>query len=177
MKKHLLYLRYIVIHKWFVMLACFKRARHCPSLIWRGIVHDLSKLRPSEWSPYVEAFNGRGAILRAKRKASHLNPKELAEAEKIQAAFDAAWLKHQRRNPHHWQYWVLQEDSGAIKELEMPLADMLEMLADWEGAGRAITGKAGTTPDWYERNRDKIRLHWRTRRLVDDALGYIEVPF
>ena len=34
-------------------------------------------------------------------------------------SFDSAWLLHQKRNAHHWQYWVLLEDEGNTKALEM----------------------------------------------------------
>jgi len=47
------YAWYIIRHKWFVFLECGKRG-----LVWRGITHDLSKLRPSEWAPYADYFYG-----------------------------------------------------------------------------------------------------------------------
>lgn len=75
-------------HKWFVFLACQKAG-----LIGRGLVHDLSKFTPSEWFPYVEYFYGEHAGKRQKPWY-------------VQDAFDRAWLLHQNRNPHHWQYWT-----------------------------------------------------------------------
>ncbi len=144
MKKHLLYLKYLLRHKWFVMLACFRYG-----LYWRGIKHDWSKFLPCEWFPYVESFYGP-------------QPRKQRTKER----FDRAWLHHQHLNPHHWQHWVLREDSGATKVLEMPRLDRLEMLADWEGAGRAITGKKDCK-EWYLKNRDLILLHPTTRALVD----------
>lgn len=170
MKKHLLYLRYIVIHKWFVFLACKRRG-----IIWRGIIHDWSKFLPSEWFPYVESFYGRGAELRAKRKrAGSLSHEEERELDRIQVAFDHAWLLHQHRNPHHWQHWLLREDNGGVKILEMPFPLRDEMLADWEGAGRAITGRLGDSPAWYARNRSNINLARLTRAYIDDSLGYVD---
>jgi len=98
---HLRYLRYLVRHRWFVMLECWKRG-----LYWRGLVHDLSKFLPSEWFAYARHFYG---------------PKPQADADGIiwttnadsmaDAAFDLAWMRHQRRNDHHWQAFVLREDS------------------------------------------------------------------
>jgi len=52
--KHLAYLRYVLRHKWFVLLACWRAG-----LYWRGIVHDWHKFLPSEWFPYVEHFHGK----------------------------------------------------------------------------------------------------------------------
>jgi hypothetical protein len=123
MSEHLRYASYIVRHKWFVLVA----GRKIGTPFWRLIVHDLSKLRPREWSPYVEFFYG---------KAS-----DEAEASAAQDAFDRAWLFHQHSNPHHWQFWILREDDGGEKVLPMPRKYVYEMVADWMGAGRAITGR------------------------------------
>ena len=51
--KHFKYASYVLRHKLFVGLECFK-----VGLFWRGLVHDLSKLRPSEWLPYARHFYG-----------------------------------------------------------------------------------------------------------------------
>jgi len=127
-------------HKWFVFLECCKLG-----IPWRGIVHDLSKFRPSEWVPYCGFFYGGG-------------PEVWAEG------FDSAWLAHQNRNPHHWQWWVLQEDDGGEKVLDMPMQYRKEMLADWVGAGKAIWGKNSNTKEWYLRNRDVMKLSEAIRR-------------
>ena len=168
MKKHLKYLRYVIRHKWYVLLACWARG-----LYWQGIVHDWSKFLPSEWRPYAEFFYGdTQRILRDARKQLGYDPIDLRNIAGVDA-FNVAWLKHQHRSPHHWQHWVLREDSGATKILEMPKRYREEMLADWEGAGRAITGKKGGTPAWYAKNRHNIQLHPSTRLLVDEELGYV----
>lgn len=88
----------------------------------------------------------------------------------VRAAFDRAWLHHQHANPHHWQHWVLREDSGAVKALPVPYPLVREMVADWAGAGRAITG-GWEVAQWYAKNREKQELHPDTRRYVEDLLG------
>lgn len=150
MNKHIKYLRYVIRHKWFVGIACFRRG-----IYWQGIVHDWSKLLPCEWMPYVESFYG-----------GH-DPRP----DWVKAAFDAAWLHHQHANPHHWQHWVLREDSGNVKVLEMPEKYRLEMLADWEGAGRAISGRRDWVP-WFRDNQDKIQLHPNTLKAIEDEIAY-----
>lgn len=80
--------------------------------------------------------------------------------------FDRAWLHHIHMCPHHWQHWVLLEDDGDVKFLEMPGRYIGEMLADWQGAGRAITGR-DNLEEWYKANRDKILLHDRTRSIME----------
>lgn len=172
MINHLGYLSYVVRHKWFVARGCFRRG-----LYWQGIVHDWSKFLPGEWVPYAQFFYGGMPRNEADRKTAGdvlgYDPYPSHNVvERVRRNFDRAWLKHQHRSPHHWQHWVLREDSGAIKLLEMPRRYALEMLADWDGAGRAITGKWGDTPTWYAKNRDKIQLAPETRAFVDRALGY-----
>jgi hypothetical protein len=43
------------------------------------------------------------------------------------------------------------------------------MVADWMGAGRAITGK-WEAKAWYEKNKATIILHDGTRKLVETIL-------
>lgn len=166
--KHAKYLSYVVRHKWFVLCACWRRG-----LYWQGIIHDWSKFLPSEWFPYAQFFYGEkfpewSAISAGQKYAGY--PYELT-ATYVRHEFDRAWLKHQHRSPHHWQHWILREDSGATNILEMPIRYATEMVCDWEGAGRAITGKTGGTVAWYLKNEAQIQLHPTTRRLIEQLLG------
>jgi len=147
---HWKYLQYVLRHKWYVFLACLKYG-----LIWQGITHDWSKFLPSEWNAYVQYFYG-----------NH----EGNVKEQWKGKFDEAWNHHQKRQPHHWQYWVLMNDSGSVVALPMPDKFRKEMIADWRGAGKAITGK-DDTPNWYIKNRDKMNLHPDTRKWVESQLG------
>lgn len=65
MIKYLKYLRYLLRHKWYVGIECFKRG-----LYWRGIIHDMSKFRPAEFIPYTNFFYGKG---RGTRQRTLLN--------------------------------------------------------------------------------------------------------
>lgn len=171
--KHWHYLKYLIRHKWFVMLGCFKRG-----LYVQGIVHDWSKFLPSEWFPYAESFYGREVkyLREMRNRMVDLKPAHENYLALVQYEFDVAWLKHINRQPHHWQFWVLLEDDGGTKCLKMPEKYRLEMLADWEGAGRAITGKKGGTLEWYTKNRYKQRMHDETRAAVDADLKYQYTP-
>jgi hemerythrin-like metal-binding protein len=42
-------------------------------------------------------------------------------------AFEMAWLRHARRNTHHWQYFVLSTETGE-KLYDMSDEDVLEMV-------------------------------------------------
>lgn len=157
---HLKYFLFLVRHKFYVAHACFRYG-----LYWRGIKHDWSKLLPCEWFPYVESFYGIGSDT---YPVTWTWPYHLTK-EGVREAFDRAWLHHQHWNPHHWQRWILREDSGATKILEMPPKDAIEMYCDWEGAGLAITGKKDVA-SWYEKNQEKILLHPNTRALVESII-------
>lgn len=143
---HLRYALYVARHKWFVFVA----GRRVGAPLWRLLIHDWSKLTPAEWSPYVTTF---------------YTPRD------DQAGFDRAWLHHQHRNPHHWQHWLLREDDGDLKALPMPEGLTREMVADWMGAGRAITGRWDVL-SWYAKAREKMVLHPATRERVEDLLGW-----
>jgi hypothetical protein len=161
MRAHIAYLKYVIRHKWFVFQACLIWG--VP--LWQAIIHDWTKFTPAEWSPYVHSFyNSDGSKKNPKTQNTTL------EVWKLGDAFREAWNSHQKRNPHHWQYWVLINDEDGINPLEMPERYVLEMLADWEGAGRAITGKSDPA-GWYARNYDKFIFHPKTRELVEELLN------
>lgn len=155
MIKYFKYLRYIIIHKWYVFIECCKLG-----IPIRGIIHDMSKLRPSEFFAYANYFYSPSDI-------------PVEQGIKIQHKLDLAWMFHQHRNPHHWQFWLLKEDDGILKPQPMPEVFILEMVADWKGAGRAITG-ADNTASWYKENRDKQLMHPDTRKRVEELLGIKE---
>jgi hypothetical protein len=164
--KHFRYLKYLIRHKWFVFTAGLKTK----APLWRLVIHDWSKFLPVEWFPYVESFYGDGTRLRQKQKTPvGLMPSEAITLKQIKSNFDRAWLHHQHWNKHHWQHWVLREDSGDTKILEMPVRFIREMVADWAGAGRGITGK-WEVAQWYDKNKLRMGLHPATRLLVEQFL-------
>lgn len=161
--KYWQYLRYIVRHKWVVMIACFKFR-----LYWLGITHDMTKLLPSEFIPYMEHFYGSGVgIGRGRDETGYYKPTDTGDA-----AFDFAWLLHQKRNKHHWQWWCLPDDEGGLKVLEMPIKYRKEMLADWQGAGRA-QGKPDTNK-WYSANQQRMSLGIKTREWLEAQMGVMK---
>lgn len=146
MIKYYKYMSYLLRHKWFVFVEC-----HKAGIIWRGLVHDMSKFKPSELVPYMNFF--------------------YVDKKKNHDAFKMAWLEHQKINKHHWQWWLLTNDDGTVKALEMPEEYVLEMVCDWKGAGKA---QGFTEEDecqsWYVANKDKMTLHKKTRKKVETLL-------
>lgn len=56
---------------------------------------------------------------------------------------------------------VLRHDARVVKTLPMPRDLVREMVADWMGAGRAITGR-WEAAEWYLANAQKMLLHYET---------------
>ena len=175
-RMHWRYARYVWRHKVFVFRAC--RRLGVP---WLGVLHDLSKLRPDEWNPYVAHFYGG-----PHRPWTHTSGYEktyfprlawASSAEGVQEAFDLAWLAHIHRNRHHPQYWVLRQDTDGVACLPMPERYIREMVADWLGAGMAIKGHGWDRAPaecraWWAANkaRSGYALHPATRRRVEQLL-------
>jgi hypothetical protein len=157
--KHFKYLSYVLRHKWFVFVECCKHG-----IAWRGIIHDASKFLPSEWFPYVENFYGEFGY-----KYNSPAKWTMPICCKVKSDFDLAWLHHQKRNKHHWQWWILQNDTDGLTIIDMPLKYRKEMLADWIGAGIAITGKRDIK-EWYFKNKEKIQIHPNTRAWIEQQL-------
>jgi hypothetical protein len=166
--KHLRYLNYVLRHKWYVFLECCKLG-----IPLRGIVHDWSKFLPDEWFPYAEYFYGdekehNEEWFKMTRKYGVFEATPYGET--YTDKFNIAWNHHQKRNDHHWQYWYLLFDDGGFGTMPMSDRARREMLADWRGAGRAITGK-DNTKEWYLKNAKNIVLRAETRWWIEHQLG------
>lgn len=112
--------------------------------------HDASKWDEAEYDAYAEYFYGERS----------------AEVEEM---FDMAWLHHQHNNPHHWQHWLLREDEGRIKALQMPKLTILEMIADWW----AFSWKNDNLYEifnWYDQNKSKIIVNPDSREYLESTL-------
>jgi len=142
------YLKNLLRHKWFVFQAACELG-----IPWLGLVHDLSKFRPSEFIAYAAFFCG----------AAQADP-DILYASRV------AWNHHQKRNKHHWQYWMLTNDTEEPQTMLLPMPEKycLEMLADWIGAGRAYGNP--DTLHWYKGHRDKIKVHIDTREWIESKL-------
>ena len=80
--------------KHFITISKHRAAvlRHCvkAGIIWRGLLHDLSKFSPVEFFAGVKYFQGTRS------------PNEM---ERELFGYSAAWLHHKGRNRHHFEYW------------------------------------------------------------------------
>ena len=149
MKRHWSYFKYLMRHKWWVLVASYEIG----SSIWLAIIHDASKFTPLEWNAYAYTFYDDDGD-----KVYNESPE-----------FMYAWLHHQHWNKHHWQHWVVRSDNGKTEALEMPDKYIREMVADWAGTGKAITGE-WECAKWYMTNKHKIVLAPYTEAFVENIL-------
>lgn len=118
--------------------------------------HDVSKWDDEEYFAYCEYFYG-----------------EHKTEQWVQDEFDYAWLHHQHNNSHHWQHYLLRQDDGTLKALEMDYIDVIEMVCDhW--AFSWVKGDLTEIFSWYEENKSKMELHPKTQELYESILEQIK---
>ena len=120
--------------------------------------HDESKYSPLEYPAYDEYFY----------------PKKTDKTQdEINKAFAYAWNLHQKGNTHHWQFYVLLNDDGTTKVLDMEIHAILEMVCDWWAFSWKIN-KPLEIIDFYEKNKNNMMLSDKTRLIVESILDKIE---
>lgn len=157
------YLMYVLRHKWFVMIECFKKG-----LFIKGLFHDSDKFLPSSFIPYAKRFYGKGKDIKSGRdKTGYYNPFLNSEHD-----FQIALKNHVHRNKHHWQYWVhiTKTNDDLFVTYPMSEKDIIEMICDWKGAGRAQGNMNYSPKEWFEINRKNMILHEDTIKIINDLL-------
>lgn len=140
------YFKYIVEHKWNVGIECLKSG-----LFFHAFTHDLSKFLPSEFFPYARFFH-------EKNKG-----KKYKQSDESKENFQIGWNYHQKRNKHHWNYWVNVSRKDKVVPVEMPMKYVKQMIADWRGMSR----KFGDTPsNYFAKNKHNMILHEKTLERI-----------
>lgn len=139
MNKYIKYLLYVLEHKKNVFIECMKMG-----LYIHAILHDLSKLLPSEFIPYARFFYSKDRTNNYK------------QSDELDENFLKGWTLHQKRNRHHWNYWVSVSRKDEIIPIPMPDKYVKQMVADWNGMSRKF---GGSTLDYFEKNKDNMILH------------------
>ena len=136
------YFQIVLQHKFFILK--YGLTFHIPIL--NLIFHDWDKLLLN-FKEYADYFLGE------KSTENHYK-------------FKVAWLEHQNRNKHHWEFWVMFVKDG-MTFIEIPFPHVFEMIADWCGAGEVY---GMPVLEWYTKNIKNIHLHPATRDLVESVL-------
>ena len=154
LKRMWLHFKLITKHKWLVFKLCTK-----VGLLWRGIVHDLSKYSTAEFlesSKYYVGYKSPIQVAREKRE------------------YSLAWLHHKGRNKHHEEYWY--DFNAPIKAPVIPYKYTIEMLCDNLAAGMVYKGKNFTKdyPLWYWKNvKNKKIFHPKMVNFFDNIFEEI----
>ncbi len=164
--KYLKYFWYVIRHKYYVGIMCFKMG-----LYWQGLVHDNIKFTCFPFKAYANHFYS-GKKIKGTSKTGYSKP----TTDVDDPEFDLAWLYHQKSQRHHWQFFILKEDNGKEKILPMTEKYWKEMICDWYGASLAtrisnISNYKENTKKWYLEHKGNIHLNPFTRLLVENELG------
>lgn len=120
--------------------------------------HDASKSKLDEYEAYDKYFYGGNRSFQ------------------VVQDFRLAWLKHIHRNPHHWQYWILNNDEPSEGEiiLDMPYNYVIEMICDW-WAFSWSKNEPREIFYWYDNHKDYMKLSDKSRKTVEEILEKIQV--
>lgn len=140
MEKYWNYLKYLLEHKKNVGIECLKMGMPI-----HAITHDLSKFLPSEFIPYARYFY------------DTKKDKKYDKKTETDSNFQAGWCHHQKRNKHHWNYWVsVTRVNDAQRPIPMPYKYVKQMIADWRGMSRKF---GGTWQEYFTKNEQEMILH------------------
>ena len=137
----------VLRHKWRVFVNCAK----C-GLVWRGLMHDLSKFSPTEFFESVKYYQGDRSPIGACRRDTGMSQ---------------AWLHHKGRNRHHIEYWTDQECT--VQPL-MPYQYAVECVCDKLAATRVYAGKNYSTDlplKHWEKYGNKVPGNPKTMAFVE----------
>jgi len=115
-------------------------------------LHDLSKFSATEAIPYgLHDFSkpGKGSI-----------------------GFQTAWCHHKSKNEHHPEFWLNPNRKGEISPLPMPDIYIMEMFADWIGAGRTYGNELET---WLPENFNTFTFHPETEAKVRTIAKHLNI--
>lgn len=112
-------------------------------------LHDLSKFSAIESIPY--SFHD-------------FSKNEFSPEMKI------AWVHHKCHNEHHPEYWLNPSKSGKLDPVPMSDIYIVEMVADWIGAGRTYGNEID---NWLPDNLHKFLWHEETTTKVGEILEWL----
>jgi len=137
----------ICVHKFWVLAKIFK---FCGILMWRGIVHDLSKCSANEFHRFADTIQ--------KLKGSTYGSPEY---KMLLKELGPALAHHYKVNSHHPEYY-----QGGVND--MTLYDFIEMYFDWEAAVKKHAD--GSVLDSLVINKKRFRLSPQIHKILKKEL-------
>lgn len=126
---------------------------------WKQILlmHDLSKFSVEEAAYATHDFSD----------AMQNTPQQLQ-------AFERAWHHHKIHNPHHPEHWWDVSKDGTTDAMVMPKRYVVEMVADWIGAGETYDQ---SFEEYLVMNLAKFYFHPGTARYLEGMLDQLMPRF
>ncbi len=144
----------ITRHRHQVIIHCFKAG-----IFWQGLGHDLSKYSLTEFIPGMKYYVG---------------SKSPNEKERKLNGFSRAWLHHQGRNKHHFEYWVDYDPVKNRKEpVPMPVRYLIEMFCDRVAASKIYYGRdynEARPYEYFDKGRKRRWMHKETSDQLEELL-------
>ena len=132
-------------------------------ILWQGMRHDLSKYSPTEFLEGIRYYQGDRSPNVGAREAN---------------GYSKAWMHHQGRNRHHFEYWVDYNSVTKQKEpVQMPVRYVVEMFCDRVAASKIYFDTEyddGKALYYYRKGRSRLRMHRVTAAQIEKLLVMLE---
>ncbi len=139
------HLKTVLVHKHRVLVNCIKAG-----IIWRGLMHDMSKFSPAEFFAGVKYYQGTRS------------PNEM---ERESTGYSAAWMHHKGRNRHHFEYWTdYNTKTKRIEPVRMPDVFIYEMFCD-----RVAASKTYNKNNYNDRMPLEYFLRGNKNRIIEQG--------
>ncbi len=116
------------------------------TFLYNLYIHDLSKFSAIEAIPYALHDFG---------------------SPNFSNEMKYAWCHHKAINKHHPEHWLNPMRNGELKPLPMDDIFIVEMIADWIGAGKCY---GEPFEEWVPKNIDTFKFHPETEQKVRTIL-------
>ena len=149
-----MHLKTVMRHRRCVIVHCAKAG-----ILWRGLLHDLSKYSYTEFKEGVRFFQG---------------SRSPNEGERDAKGYSAAWMHHKGRNRHHFEYWTdYNPETKQVAPVKMPLVFVKEMFCDRVAASKVYQGENYTDShplEYFLRGKGNRVIHPETSALLESWL-------
>lgn len=144
----------ITKHRHQVIKHCFKAG-----IGFQGLFHDLSKYTITEFRVGAKYYTG------------YKSPNDV---ERMELGYSTAWMHHQGRNKHHFEYWHdYNPQTRLMAPVKMPLKYVKEMFCDRVAASKIYKGKdySENHPiEYFRGGKAKELAHPETMALLERLL-------
>lgn len=152
------HLRTITRHRHMVIRHCCKAG-----VLWRGLLHDLSKYSPTEFWVGVKYYKG---------------TKSPNEGEREAYGYSKAWIHHKGRNRHHFEHWTdYDRITHVMSPVKMPLVFVKEMFCDRVAASKIYQGDQYSPShpiQYFRRGTANRAIHPETAALLESWLVILD---